>query len=235
MSNEHISSQFNIELAALRARVVEMGAMVSDQFRLAVDALASGRAELADQVVQNDKRVNDLEVDIDDDCAHLIAKRQPAAGDLRMVLGISKMVTDLERTGDKARKIARLSGAIRSSGVADSDWLSSTRRIADVTRKLIDEAVQAFAASDIELAIAVIRGSRGVGRQVNAVSAGLVKRIGDTPSQVAVLLDMMAVTKAIDRVADHASNLAEHLIYIVKGTDVRHATLDQIERETLQR
>ncbi len=235
MSNEHISTQFNAELAALRARVVEMGAMVSDQFRLAVDALSSGRAELADQVVQNDKRVNDYEVDIDDDCAHLIAKRQPAAGDLRMVLGISKMVTDLERTGDKARKIARLSGAIRSSGVADSDWMTSTRRIADATRKLIDEAVQAFDGSDIELAITVIRGSRDVGRQVNALSAGLVKRIGETPSQVAVLLDMMAVTKAVDRVADHASNLAEHLIYIVKGTDVRHATLDQIERETLQR
>ena len=235
MSNEHISTQYDADLAALRLRVVEMGRMVSEQFRLAIEALSSGRNELADEVVRNDKRVNDFELEIDEDCAHVIARRQPTAGDLRMVLGVSKMVTDLERIGDKARKIARLSGAIRSSGVADTVWLENTQRIADATRVLLDDALHAFADGKVDQAIAVIRAVRGIGRQVNAVSAELVRRIGETPSQVAVLLDMMAVTKASDRVADHASNLAEHLIYIIKGTDVRHATLDQIERETLQR
>ena len=235
MSNEHISTQYDADLAALRLRVVEMGRMVSEQFRLAIEALSSGRNDLADEVVRNDKRVNDFELGIDEDCAHVIARRQPTAGDLRMVLGVSKMVTDLERIGDKARKIARLSGAIRSSGVADTVWLENTQRIADATRVLLDDALHAFADGKVDQAIAVIRAVRGIGRQVNAVSAELVRRIGETPSQVAVLLDMMAVTKASDRVADHASNLAEHLIYIIKGTDVRHATLDQIERETLQR
>ena len=235
MSNEHISTQYDADLAALRLRVVEMGRMVSEQFRLAIEALSSGRNDLADEVVRNDKRVNDFELEIDEDCAHVIARRQPTAGDLRMVLGVSKMVTDLERIGDKARKIARLSGAIRSSGVADAGWLENTQRIADATRVLLDDALHAFADGEVDQAIAVIRAVRGIGRQVNAVSAELVRRIGETPSQVAVLLDMMAVTKASDRVADHASNLAEHLIYIIKGTDVRHATLDQIERETLQR
>ncbi len=235
MSNEHISTQYDADLAALRLRVVEMGRMVSEQFRLAIEALSSGRNDLADEVVRNDKRVNDFELEIDEDCAHVIARRQPTAGDLRMVLGVSKMVTDLERIGDKARKIARLSGAIRSSGVADAGWLENTQRIADATRVLLDDALHAFADGKVDQAIAVIRAVRGIGRQVNAVSAELVRRIGETPSQVAVLLDMMAVTKASDRVADHASNLAEHLIYIIKGTDVRHATLDQIERETLQR
>ena len=235
MSNEHISTQYDADLAALRLRVVEMGRMVSEQFRLAIEALSSGRNDLADEVVRNDKRVNDFELEIDEDCAHVIERRQPTAGDLRMVLGVSKMVTDLERIGDKARKIARLSGAIRSSGVADAGWLENTQRIADATRVLLDDALHAFADGKVDQAIAVIRAVRGIGRQVNAVSAELVRRIGETPSQVAVLLDMMAVTKASDRVADHASNLAEHLIYIIKGTDVRHATLDQIERETLQR
>jgi phosphate transport system protein len=234
-TSEHISKQYDADLAALRSRVVEMGGVVEEQFRFAVDALSSGRSDLADQVVANDRRVNELEVEIDDDCAHLIAKRQPAAGDLRMVLGVSKMTTDLERIGDKARKIARLSAAVRSSGEADARWLEDTHRSADAARGLLRDALNAFVRGELDEAIAVIRSTQAIGQQVAAISRGLVRRIGENPGQVAVLLDMMAINKAVDRVADHAGNLAEHLIYIIKGTDVRHATLDQIERETLQR
>jgi phosphate transport system protein len=234
-TSEHTSKQYDADLAALRSRVVEMGGVVEEQFRFAVDALSQGRSDLAEQVVANDRRVNQFELDIDDDCAHVIAKRQPAASDLRMVLGVSKMVTDLERIGDKARKIARLSASVRASGISDARWLEETHRVADDARGLVRDALNAFVRGDVESAIAVIRSAQGIGRHVNAISGGLVQRITENPSQVAVLLDMMAITKAIDRVADHAANLAEHLIYIVKGTDVRHATLDQIERETLQR
>ncbi|MCE3002043.1 MAG: phosphate signaling complex protein PhoU [Xanthomonadaceae bacterium] len=234
-TSEHISKQYDADLAALRSRVVEMGGVVEEQFRFAVDALSSGRSDLAEQVVANDRRVNELEVEIDDDCAHVIAKRQPAASDLRMVLGVSKMTTDLERIGDKARKIARLSAAVRSSGEADARWLEDTHRTADAARGLLRDALNAFVRGELEGAIAVIRAAQGVGQQVSAISRSLVKRMGENPGQVAVLLDMMAINKAVDRVADHAGNLAEHLIYIIKGTDVRHATLDQIERETLQR
>jgi phosphate transport system protein len=234
-TSEHISKQYDADLAALRSRVVEMGGVVEEQFRFAVDALSSGRSDLADQVVANDRRVNELEVEIDDDCAHVIAKRQPTAGDLRMVLGVSKMTTDLERIGDKARKIARLSAAVRSSGEADARWLEDTHRSADAARGLLRDALNAFVRGELDEAIAVIRSTQAIGQQVAAISRGLVRRIGENPGQVAVLLDMMAINKAVDRVADHAGNLAEHLIYIIKGTDVRHATLDQIERETLQR
>jgi phosphate transport system protein len=234
-TSEHISKQYDADLAALRSRVVEMGGVVEEQFRFAIDALSSGRSDLAEQVVANDRRVNELEVEIDDDCAHVIAKRQPAASDLRMVLGVSKMTTDLERIGDKARKIARLSAAVRSSGEADARWLEDTHRTADGARGLLRDALNAFVRGELDGAIAVIRAAQGIGQQVSAISRGLVRRMGENPSQVAVLLDMMAINKSVDRVADHASNLAEHLIYIIKGTDVRHATLDQIERETLQR
>jgi phosphate transport system protein len=234
-TSEHISKQYDADLAALRSRVTEMGGVVEEQFRFAVDALSSGRSDLAEQVVANDRRVNDFEIEIDDDCARLIAKRQPTASDLRMVLGVSKMVTDLERIGDKARKIARLSAAIRSSGVADAAWLEQTHRVADQARGLLRDALNAFVRGELDDAIAVIRSTQGIGRLVNTISGALIQKISENPSQVAVLLDMMAVTKAVDRVADHAANLAEHLIYIIKGTDVRHATLDQIERETLQR
>jgi phosphate transport system protein len=152
-----------------------------------------------------------------------------------MVLGVSKMVTDLERIGDKARKIARLSASIRSSGVADAAWLDAVDSVARQARGLLRDALNAFVRTELDAAIEVIRTVQGIGRQVNAIAGELVKRITENPSQVSVLLDMIAVTKAVDRVADHASNLAEHLIYIIKGTDVRHATLDQIEREALQR
>jgi phosphate transport system protein len=234
-TSEHISKQYDADLAALRSRVVDMGGVVEEQFRLAVEALGSGRNDLASQVVANDRKVNEYEVEIDDDCAHVIAKRQPTAGDLRMVLGVSKMVTDLERIGDKARKIARLSAAVRSGGSVDAGWLDDTHRVADQARTLLREALAAFVRGELDGAITVIRAAQGIGRQVNAISGHLVQRIAENPSQVAVLLDMMAITKAVDRVADHAANLAEHLIYIIKGTDVRHATLDQIEQETLQR
>jgi phosphate transport system protein len=119
--------------------------------------------------------------------------------------------------------------------VADAAWLDQNHRIADRARALLREALNAFVRADLDEAIGVIRAAQGVGREVSALSGELTRRMIDNPSQITVLLDMMAVTKAVDRVADHASNLAEHLIYIVRGTDVRHATLDQIEREALQR
>jgi phosphate transport system protein len=232
---EHASKQFDADLAALRSRVVEMGGVVEEQLRLAVEALHSGRDELAEQVVANDSRVNEFEVGIDDDCAHIIAKRQPTASDLRMILGVSKMVTDLERTGDKARKIARLSAAIRESDVADRAWQDDVLRLSDQARALLRRTLDAFVRAELPEAIAVIRDTKAIGRQVNAVANDIIRRMSENPAQVAVLLDMLAVTRSIDRVADYAGNIAEHLIYIVRGTDVRHATLDQIERETLAR
>lgn len=235
MTQAHISTQYDTDLEALRGRVQEMGAMVSSQFRLAVEALRTDQSDLADQVVMNDKKVNDLEVEIDNACAHLIARRQPQASDLRMVLGVSKMVTDMERIGDKARKIARLSGAIRNSTITRTEWMDATQHVAEATLTLLNQTLQAIVHSDLDAAIAVIRSASGIGRQVNALLSNIVQRMTESPSQIAVLLDMMAITKAMDRVADHASNLSEHLIYIVKGIDVRHATLDQIEREAMQR
>jgi phosphate transport system protein len=233
--NEHLSKQFDADLAALRSRAVAMGGLVEEQVRMAVEALTGGRDDLAQQVVRNDAQVNAFEVSIDDDCARIIARRQPAASDLRMILGISKMTTDLERIGDKARKIARLSAAIRQSGMADAIWLADVKRLSDHARAMVRDALGAFVRAEINEAIAVIRAAHDMNRQTSTVAKGLVQRMSENPSQVAVLLDMVSVIKAVDRTADHAANLAEHLIYVVRGTDVRHATLDQIEQEALQR
>jgi phosphate transport system protein len=234
-TTEHTLKQYDADLSALRSRIVEMGSLVEDQFRMSIEALTQGSSQLADTVIANDARVNELESEIDDDCAHLIARRQPAAGDLRMVLGISKMVTDLERIGDKARKIARLSGAIRMSSMADAAWLDQTQRAGDDARALLRQAIAAFVRGEVDMAVDVLRSVQKIAKQTAATTGDIVRKIAANPGEVAVLLDMLAVTKAVDRVADHAANVAEYLIYIVQGTDVRHATLDQIEREALQR
>lgn len=234
-TTEHTLKQYDADLSALRSRIVEMGSLVEDQFRMSIEALTQGRSQLAETVIANDAQVNAFESDIDDDCAHLIARRQPAAGDLRMVLGISKMVTDLERIGDKARKIARLSGTIRMSSMADAAWLDQTQRAGHDARALLRQAIAAFVRGEVDMAVDVLRSVQKIAKQTAASTGDIVRKIAANPGEVAVLLDMLAVTKAVDRVADHAANVAEYLIYIVQGTDVRHATLDQIEREALQR
>lgn len=230
---EHLSKQFDADLTALRSRVVEMGGLADEQFRRAVEALARAKPELAEQVVANDAAVNTLEVRIDDACAHLIAKRQPAASDLRMVLGVSKIVSELERIGDKARKIARLIAKVSSSGANDPGWTGDIERLTVTARRMLREALNAFVRSDLNAAVSVLRDNRDFASATSTVSNEVVRRMSAQPNEVPALLDMLSITRAVDRVADHAANIAEHLVYIVRGIDVRHATLEQIEKEAL--
>lgn len=230
---EHLSKQFDADLIALRSRVVEMGGLVDEQFDLAVDALATGKTMQADAVVARDAAVNSLEVRIDDACAHLIARRQPAASDLRMVLGVSKIVSELERIGDKARKIARLTSSVVESGINDEGWISDIETLAGAARRMLREALNAFVRNDLEAAVEVLRGNRSFAKETSRVSKELVRRMSCAPGEVPPLLDMLSITRAVDRVADHSANIAEHLVYIVRGTDVRHTTLEQIEHEAL--
>lgn len=232
---EHLSKQFDADLTALRTRVVEMGGLVDEQFQHAVVALATGKTLLADEVVARDAAVNALEVRIDDACAHLIAKRQPAASDLRMVLGVSKIVSELERIGDKARKIARLTAKLGDSGAFDGGWVGDIERLSERARHMLRESLNAFVRSDLEAAVGVLRSNRDFAAETSAISKEVVRRMTAQPSDVPALLDMLSITRAVDRVADHSANIAEHLVYIVRGTDVRHATLEQVEREALPR
>jgi phosphate transport system protein len=229
--SEHLSKQFDADLVALRARVVEMGGLVDEQFAQALEALASGRILLAEEVVAKDASVNALEVLVDDACAHLIAKRQPAASDLRMVLGVSKIVSELERIGDKARKIARLTAKVYEAGVNDPGWIRDMLALGDGARRMLRGALDAFVRSDLDAAVGVLRANRDFAGNTSAASNEVVQRMSAQPGNVPALLDVLSITRAIDRVADHAANIAEHLVYIVRGTDVRHATLEQIEAE----
>jgi phosphate transport system protein len=150
-----------------------------------------------------------------------------------MVLGVSKMVSELERIGDKARKIARLTAKVYEGGAVEAGWLGDIERLAEQARRMLREALNAFVRSDLEAAVGVLRANRDFARETSAVSKEVVRRMSAQPSDVPTLLDMLSITRAIDRVADHSANIAEHLVYIVRGTDVRHATLEQVEREAL--
>ncbi len=231
---EHSSKQFDADLTGLRSRVVEMGGLADEQFVRAIEALASGKTMLAEQVIANDSAVNALEVRIDDLCAHVIARRQPAAGDLRMVLGVSKIVSELERIGDKARKVARLTQAVHDAGVIETRWISDLRTLGELARRMLRDALNAFVRSDLETAVSVLRSNRDFAKETSRASKQLVLRMSQEPNAVPALLDMLSITRAVDRVADHAANIAEHIVYIVRGTDVRHATLEQIEKEALR-
>jgi len=233
--SEHLSKQFDADLTGLRSRVVEMGGLVDEQFSRAVEALASGMTLVADQVISNDAAVNNLEIRIDDACAHVIARRQPAASDLRMVLGVSKIVSELERIGDKARKIARLTRKVHEDVARDSGaWLGDLQQLANRARHMLRDALNAFVRSDLETAVSVLRLNRDFASDTSRASKQLVLRMSQEPAAVPALLDMLSITRAVDRVADHAANIAEHIVYIVRGTDVRHATLEQIEKEALR-
>lgn len=231
---EHSSKQFDNDLEGLRSHVMAMGGLVESQMKDSIEGLYLGKLDAIEQAIADDAKVDRLQLEVDEDCAQIIARRQPTAGDLRMVLGISKIVTDLERVGDKARKIARLARALNNGQKIDAVWKVDIKRLGERAAALLSRALDAFARSDIPAAIDVIKQNHAVGRESAAIESALIKAMMDQPQSVTTVLDMMAVTKAFDRVGDHATNICEQLIYILKGTDVRHATLEQIEREALR-
>lgn len=229
-SHTHWSRQYEHDLEALRSRVMAMGGLVESQLKQALEGLGQGRGDLLDEVIAGDDRVNALEVEIDDDCAHLIARRQPAARDLRMILGVSKIVTDLERIGDKARKVARLARGLAPDPILGALWRGDMRRVGAQAAALLSGTLDAFARWDAQGALAVIRDNRELGRANALIETTLIQRMVEQAASVPVALDMMAVLRAFDRVGDHSTNVCEQLVYILTGTDVRHATLDRIER-----
>jgi phosphate transport system protein len=231
--NEHLSKQFDAELEAIRSRVLEMGGLVEAQIRRALDALNSGDRALADEVIANDHRVNGMEVSIDGDCSQVIVRRQPAANDLRLILAITKTVTDLERIGDEAQKIARMAKSIYERG-GDGHAAPRTvevRHAAEVALAMLRQALDAFARLDVTAAADVIRDDAAIDSEFRSILRQLITYMMEDPRTISSALDVVWVAKAIERIGDHAKNMAEQVIYIVKGTDVRHVDPANIERE----
>jgi phosphate transport system protein len=230
---DHSSKQYDIELETLRSRVLEMGGLVEAQIRAAVDALASGDVPALDTVIADDHRVNALEVGIDTECSHLIARRQPAAGDLRLVLAIIKIVTDLERIGDEAAKIARMGKQSYARARMPTTPVAAVKHVGDIALGMLRKALDALARLDPVAAASIVREDFAIDEEFRAIVRQLITFMMEDPRTISQSLEILWIAKAIERIGDHAKNMAEQVIYIVKGTDVRHTTVEELEREAL--
>ena len=233
VQSDHLSKKYDQDLETLRTAVLQMGGLVEAQIRSAIDAYANGSQDLIDQVIAGETRVDECEVNIDNDCSHIIVKRQPAANDLRLILAISKAVTDLERIGDEAEKIARMSKQIHERGRMQPQRFPSIRHAADVAVTMLRRALDAFARLDAAQAAAVIREDRAIDAEFRSVLRQLVTFMMEDPRTISTAREIVWIAKAIERIGDHAKNIAEDVIYIVKGTDVRHTAVEAVEREAM--
>ena len=219
----HLSSQFDEDLSQLRTSVLEMGGLVEAQIGHAIEAYNSGEIANVKEIVENDHKVNGFELAIDDLCAHIIAKRQPAASDLRLVLGISKIVTDLERAGDEAKKIAKGVHRIYESGYMPTQFGIGIRHVADAAKLMLRQALDAFVRLDVGVAQAVIRSDVEVDAEFKAIMRQLITHMMEDPRTISTAMDIIWIARAIERIGDHAKNVAEHVIFIVEGRDIRHS------------
>lgn len=234
MQTEHTFKQYDAELEAVRAKVLEMGGLVEQQIVSALDALVKLDANLAKEVMENDRRVNALEVQIDEDCSHIIARRQPAAGDLRMVMMMVKTITDLERIGDEATKIARTAQKIYEEDRMYKPRFNEIKAMVALVREMLRTALDGFARLDVSKTVEVARQDEQVDEHFRAAMRQLITFMLEDPRTISMSLEVLFVAKAIERIGDHAKNIAEYVVYMVKGKDVRHTSVQEMERETLQ-
>ena len=229
--NVHLSSQFDADLDAIRASLTRMGGLVEEQVRTAMGAFVGRDLSLIERVVAREAEVNALEVELDDACTHLIARRQPTAIDLRMVMGVGKVVTDLERIGDEAKKVAKAKRKLleRESDGAISN-LVGLARLGEEVADMLNEVLDAFVRLDAEAAMRVVIRDQDIDRQFRAIFRQLVTYMMEDPRTISTALDVVFVAKSIERMGDHTKNIAEQVIYIAKGRDVRHLDLEAKEQ-----
>ena len=227
--DKHLSSQFDSELSAVSTRVMEMGGLVESQIRTAVYALSQFSAEAAAQVVEIEARVNAMEVEIDRELSSIIARRQPTARDLRLLIAISKTTANLERAGDEAEKIARMVRSIIDSGAARGLPASELRMEADLASGLLRKALDAFARLDVNVAVSIMKEDDAIDKEFDGFVRKLITYMMEDPRTISPSLDLLFVAKAIERIGDHAKNIAEFIIYVVKGADIRHTSIENVE------
>jgi phosphate transport system protein len=234
MQSEHISKQYDADLEAVRAKVLEMGALVEQQIVDALQALLKNSSELAQSVIKKDELVNALEVQIDEDCSHIIARRQPAAGDLRMVLMMIKSITDLERVGDEASKIARFAIKASETERLAAPRFAEIKSMANSTKDMLHKALDAFARSDASKVIEIAQMDAEVDEQYQAVIRQLITFMLEDPRTISVCLEVLFIAKAVERIGDHAKNISENVVYMVQGKDVRHTSLADMQLRVLK-
>lgn len=227
---QHISATFNTELESLRNNMLAMGGKVEQQLTTALDALMNRDSGEAQLIVNRDREINQMEMAIDDECATILARRQPTASDLRLVIAIIKVNRDLERIGDEAAKVARQAVWLSEEGMSRSHFVE-IRHIGARVAIMLRQALDAFARLDVNQAVEVLRGDEEVDMEYDSAMRSLVTFMVEDPRIIGAILNEMWALRSLERVGDHACNIAEHVVYLVKGMDVRHGRLNELDEE----
>jgi phosphate transport system protein len=235
MTGEHSSSQYNHDLESIRSKVLLMGGLVENHFHDAIACYRTGNAEQAALVVKSDEEVNRLEVALDDMCSHLIVKRQPAANDLRTVMATGKVITDLERIGDESTKIARIAHDLHTKNRSNPMFsgYETVRVLANSVGQMLHQSLDAFARHDDAKAVQLIAFDEIIDNDFRSIMRNLITFMMEDPSTISSALDALWIAKALERIGDHAKNIAEHTIYIVEGRDIRHSDYVATKQEQI--
>ena len=229
MPEKHLSTQFDSELSSVSSRVMELGGLVESQVQQAIHALAQFNVEAARLVIETEHRVNGMEIELDHEISSIIARRQPTARDLRLLIAISKATANLERVGDEAAKIARMVKSIIEGSAPRSLPSTDLRVSANLASGLLRKALDAFARLDVPMAVSILREDNEIDKEFDGFVRKLITYMMEDPRTISASLDLLFIAKAIERIGDHSKNIAEFIIYIVKGEDVRHTPLADVE------
>lgn len=228
----HYLEKYDEELEAIRNRVLSMGGLVETQIRDALHALASADTALAEEVMQNDMKVNGFEVAIDEQCSQVLARHQPAASDLRFVIAVIKTITDLERIGDQAERVARMALQLAQKDRPKNQY-ADVVALGERVMAMVHGALDAFARMDVEAAVAVARSDAAVDTDYEAIMRQSITFMMEDPRTISRAMDVIWAIRALERIGDHARNMCEYVVYLVKGKDVRHISIDQMEEAAL--
>jgi phosphate transport system protein len=223
----HTSREFNEQLEKLRSQVLEMGGLVEKQIEAAVDAVVKGDSDLGLEVVDRDERINKLEVEIDSECARILALRAPAAVDLRLILAVIKTITDLERMGDEAKRIGHIGSHLASIERPVNSY-REVKNLGELVKSMVRNALDAFARGDEQAAALVKKEDRVIDQEYDAVSRQGVTFMLEDPRTISRVLDVMWVVRALERIGDHAKNICEHVVYMSAGKIVAHGDIDAV-------
>jgi phosphate transport system protein len=227
--DQHISRKFNEELEDIRNRVMIMGGMVEKQCWTALNALIEGDSTKAQTVATSDYQINKIEVEIDAECTDVLARRQPAASDLRMILTVIKTITDLERIGDEAEKIGRFALSLADDHQQNS-YYKDLQHLGEEVINMLHDSLNAFARMDVDEAISIAARDPRIDQEFDALGRLLITHMMEDPREIKNVLNLNWCARSLERIGDHASNICEYVIYLVKGMDVRHISLEQIQK-----
>ena len=225
---QHISQQYDAELSAIKGHVLAMGGLVERQIEDALHAIVEADIQRAEEILAREREVNRMELSVDDEATRILVKRQPAATDLRMVLVLTKTVRDLERVGDEAKKIAKLAMKLTEEGPSPRGY-HELRHIGAAVLEMLRDALDAMERMDVEAALLVVRRDKDVDREYKSATRELVTYMMEDPRAISRVMNIMWALRALERIGDHARNVAEYVFYLVKGQDLRHVGLEQIE------